>query len=106
MIVTSGDEVSGYTIVKYISIVQGIVVRTPHTGQGMVDRLKQAVGNIEAQAHVCENARKDAFTRMVNMATQIGADGIIGFRYDTTIITHDHFTEILAYGTAVKLKIN
>ena len=59
-------------------------------------------GNIESYAQVCEAARKEAFSRMIASANQIGADAIIGMRYDATEFT-SNATEVLAYGTAVHL---
>ena len=59
-------------------------------------------GNIEAYARVCEEARQDAFNRMVLHAHQLGADAIIAMRYDATEFAQNT-TEVLAYGTAVKL---
>ena len=66
--------------------------------------LKQIIGgNIAAYAQVCEQARLDAYNRMVEHARQMGADAIIGMRYDATEFT-ESVTEVLAYGTAVRLE--
>ena len=103
MIVTTGIEVSGRTITEYLGIVRGIVVRSPGITQGILGGLKQIVGgNIESFANVCEQARKDAFRRMLDHAEEQGADAIIGMRYDATEFAQGA-TEVLAYGTAVKL---
>jgi uncharacterized protein YbjQ (UPF0145 family) len=103
MIVTTGNEITGKTIVQYLGVVRGIVVRSPTIAQGFLGGLKSFVGgNIEAYAQVCEHARQDAFDRMVQHAAKIGADGIIGMRYDATDFAQGS-TEVLAYGTAVKL---
>ncbi len=103
MIVTTGNEVAGYSIAQYIAIVRGIVVRSPSIAQGFLGGLKQMVGgNIESYAQVCEAAREDAFQRMVQHAEERGADAVIGMRYDATEFTAG-VTEVLAYGTAVKL---
>lgn len=103
MIVTTGNEVEGYAIQKYIGVVRGIVVRAPSIAQGFLGGLKQIVGgNIESYAQVCEAAREDAFARMVAHAQDRGADAVIGMRYDATEFTQG-VTEVLAYGTAVKL---
>ena len=65
--------------------------------------LKSIVGgNIEEFAQVCEAARVEAFNRMVQHAHEIGADAVIGMRYDATEFSQSA-TEVLAYGTAVKL---
>lgn len=103
MIVTTGNEVEGRGIGKYLGVVRGVVVRSPTIGQGLMGGLKQIVGgNIEAYAQVCEAARRDAYDRMVSHATEMGADAVIGMRYDATEFVPGS-TEVLAYGTAVRL---
>ncbi len=103
MIVTTGGEVAGRAIKQYLGVVRGVVVRSPSIGQGFMGGLKQIVGgNIEAFAEVCERARQDAYDRMVEHAREAGADAIIAMRYDATEFS-EGTTEVLAYGTAVKL---
>jgi uncharacterized protein YbjQ (UPF0145 family) len=103
MIVTTGNEIEGHAIAGYVGVVRGIVVRSPSIAQGFLGGLKQIVGgNIESYAQVCETAREDAFRRMVEHARDRGADGVIGMRYDATEFSQG-VTEVLAYGTAVKL---
>jgi uncharacterized protein YbjQ (UPF0145 family) len=103
MIVTSGNEVSGYHISEYLGIVRGIIVRAPSIKQGLLGGLKSIIGgNIESFVEVCEAARQDAYKRMVKHAKEIDADAVIGMRYDATEFAQNT-TEVLAYGTAVKL---
>jgi uncharacterized protein YbjQ (UPF0145 family) len=103
MIVTTGNDVSGHAIAQYLGVVRGIVVRSPSIAQGFFGGLKSIVGgNIESFAEVCETARSEAFQRMVKHAEEIGADAIIAMRYDATEFSQN-VTEVLAYGTAVKL---
>ena len=103
MIVTTGNDVTGHTIASYIGIVRGIVVRSPSISQGIMGGLKQMIGgNIESYAKVCEAAREEAYERMVQHAEEKGADAIIAMRYDATEFS-ERATEVLAYGTAVKL---
>jgi uncharacterized protein YbjQ (UPF0145 family) len=103
MIVTTGNEIAGRSIAGYLGIIRGIVVRSPSIAQGFLGGLKQIVGgNIESYATVCEAAREEAFQRMVKHAKEKGADAIIGMRYDATEFAQG-VTEVLAYGTAVKL---
>jgi len=72
--------------------------------QGFLGGLKQIFGgNIEAFAQVCDQARRDAYQRMVAHAEDKEADAIIGMRYDATEFAQAT-TEVLAYGTAVKLE--
>lgn len=103
MIVTTTNDIPGHQIAEIIGIVRGIVVRAPGIGQSFLGGLKQMVGgNIESYAEVCEDARRDAFKRMVAHANEKDADAIIGMRYDATEFAQST-TEVLAYGTAVKL---
>jgi len=104
MIVTTGIEVEGKPIAEYLGVVRGIVVRATGIGRGFIGGLKSIVGgNIEEWSVVCEEARREAFNRMVMHANEIGADAIIGMRYDATEFSQGA-TEVLAYGTAVKLR--
>jgi uncharacterized protein YbjQ (UPF0145 family) len=103
MIVTTGNEIAGQEIVQYLGVVRGIVVRATGIGRGIVGGIKSlAGGNIEEFTHVCEEARKEATNRMITHAHEIGADAIIGMRFDSTEFSQGT-TEVLAYGTAVKL---
>ena len=103
MIVTTTNDIAGHSITGYLGIVRGIVVRSPSISQGFTGGLQSIFGgNIDAFTQVCEEARREAFDRMVAHAQQIGADAIIGMRYDATEF-YQGTTEVLAYGTAVKL---
>ena len=103
MIVTTGNDLPGYRITEVIGIVRGIVVRSPGIKQGFLGGLKQLIGgNNEAFAQVCDQARKDAYQRLVSHAEDKEADAIIGMRYDATEFAQST-TEVLAYGTAVKI---
>jgi len=103
MIVTTGMEIEGKPVAEYLGVVRGIVVRATGIGRGFVGGLKSIVGgNIEEWSVVCEEARREAFNRMVQHANEIGADAVIAMRYDATEFSQGA-TEVLAYGTAVKL---
>ena len=102
-IVTTGNDVAGRNITQYLGVTRGIVVRSPNIAQGIMGGLKQIIGgNIESFAQVCETARQEAYQRMVAHARELGADAVIGMRYDATEFSQAA-TEVLAYGTAVKL---
>ena len=104
MIVTTGMEIQGREVSEYLGVVRGIVVRATGIGRGIIGGLKSiAGGNIEEWSVVCEAARMEAFNRLVQHAHEIGADAIIAMRYDATEFTQGS-TEVLAYGTAVKLR--
>jgi uncharacterized protein YbjQ (UPF0145 family) len=104
MIVTTGNDVAGKEVSEYLGVVRGIVVRATGIGRGFVGGLKSiAGGNIEEFTVVCEEARMEAFNRMVRHAHEIHADAVIAMRYDATEFGQGS-TEVLAYGTAVKLR--
>lgn len=103
MLVTTCHEIPGHSVVEILGIIRGIVVRSPGIGQGIMGGLKQIVGgNIESFARVCESSREDAYERMIQHAQEVGADAIIGMRYEANDFA-EGVTEVLAYGTAVKL---
>jgi uncharacterized protein YbjQ (UPF0145 family) len=104
IVTTTGNEVSGQAIEKYLGIARGVVVRSPTSTQSLFGGLEKIIGgNIEAYGKLCEQARQDAFSRMVDHANTMQADAIIAFRYDATEFSPG-VTEVLAYGTAVKLR--
>src|SRR5437588_8078508 len=102
--VTTGNSLEGYEVAEYLGVVRGIVVRTQTIGQGIRGAFSSMFGgNIKAYEEVCEQARGEAFQRMVQHAQDRGADAIIAMRYDATEFSSG-ITEELAYGTAVKLR--
>ena len=103
MIVTTTNEVTGYRIVEYKGVVRGLVVRATSVVAGVTGGLKSMFGgNISEYERVCEKARDEAFRRMVEHAKEVGADAVIGMRYDATEFIQGS-TEVLAYGTAVRI---
>jgi uncharacterized protein YbjQ (UPF0145 family) len=103
MIVTTGNDVVGRAVVQYLGVVRGVVVRSTSVVSGITGGLKSLFGgNISEYETVCDEARQHAFERMVEHAKQMRADAIIGMRYDATEFVQGA-TEVLAYGTAVKL---
>lgn len=104
IIVTTGNEIAGYRVSEYLGIVRGIVVRSASIGQGFVGALKSiAGGNIKEWAEVCEQARQEAYLLMLEHAEKLGATAIVAMRYDATEFMQGA-TEVLAYGTAVRLE--
>ncbi len=104
MIVTTGNDIAAYEVAEYLGVVRGIVVRSAGIRQGIVGGLKSIVGgNISEYAAVCEQARNDAYDLMIEHAEQIGAHAILAMRYDATEFMQGA-TEVLAYGTAVKIR--
>jgi uncharacterized protein YbjQ (UPF0145 family) len=103
ILVTTGNDVPGHRVSEFLGIVRGVVVRAPSIGQGFVGALKSiGGGNIKEYAEVCEAARHEAYAQMMQHAEQLGAHAIIGMRYDATEFMQG-VTEVLAYGTAVRL---
>lgn len=103
MIVTTTMEVEGYKILEYRGIVRGIIVRSPTIIQGFMGSLKNIIGGkIGAFTDMCEQTREQAYDLMIEHATAVGANAILGMRYDASDIG-DKFsaTEVLCYGTAV-----
>jgi uncharacterized protein YbjQ (UPF0145 family) len=104
MLATTTFDVSGYDIAEYKGIVRGIIVRSPTIAQGIVGGLKNIVGGkIGAYAEMCEQTRQQAYAEMVRHAEQMGANAVIGMRYDATDVAGGA-TEVLCYGTAVVLR--
>lgn len=99
--VTSAFELDGKRITKNLGIVRGITVRS-RSIVGNIGAGFQTLfgGNITLFETLCERAREQSFERMVAHAEQMGANAIIGMRYDATEIGGG-ITEVLAYGTAV-----
>src|ERR1700704_1600376 len=104
LIVTTANSVDGRQITEQLGIVRGIVVRAQTISQGIRGAFSSILGgNIKAYEEVCEQARSEAFARMVVHAQDKGADAILAMRYDATEFSQG-VTEVLAYGTAVKLR--
>jgi uncharacterized protein YbjQ (UPF0145 family) len=105
MIVTTTYAIEGYKVREYKGIVRGLIVRSPTLVQGLVGGLKSILGGqIGAFTEMCEQAREQATELLVEHATQLGANAVLGFRYDASeVVSHESATEILCYGTAVVL---
>ena len=98
---TTAFELPGYRIVKSFGVVRGIIVRS-RSVIGNIGAGFQAIfgGNITLYTQLCERARDDAFNLMLEHAGEMGANAVIGVRYDATEISAG-ITEVLCYGTAV-----
>jgi uncharacterized protein YbjQ (UPF0145 family) len=99
--VTTAFEIPNYRVVQNLGVVRGIVVRSRNVFATIGAQLQTIVGgNITVWTTLCEQTRVDAFEIMIQHATEIGANAVIGARYDTTELSAG-VTEVLAYGTAV-----
>lgn len=102
--VTTAFEIDGFRVVKNHGIVRGIVVRS-RSIIGSLGAVLQTIvgGNISLYTRLCEKTREDAFELMLQHAFELGANAVIGMRYDANEIGTG-VTEVLAYGTAVSLE--
>jgi uncharacterized protein YbjQ (UPF0145 family) len=99
--VTTAFTLDGFHIVRTLGVVRGITVRSRSIFGTLGGTFQTIVGgNITAFTKLCEVARAEAFDIMVQHASEIGANAIIGMRYDANEIMNG-VTEVLAYGTAV-----
>jgi uncharacterized protein YbjQ (UPF0145 family) len=103
IIVTTGNEVAGRTVVKHLGVVRGLVLRWPGWSRGISASLAAlGSGNLREFEEVCEEARAEAYARMLDHARDKDADAVIAMRYDSTGFS-EGIAEVLAYGTAVRL---
>ncbi len=99
--VTTAFELPGFRLVRNLGVVRGITVRSRSIFGTIGAGFQTMVGgNISIYTKLCEQAREEAFEIMIQHASEIGANGIIGARYDANEIGAG-VTEVLAYGTAV-----
>ena len=98
---TTTFDLPGYRVAKSFGVERGIIVRS-RSVIGNLGASIQAIfgGNITLYTNLCERAREDAFNLMLTHAGQLGANAVIGVRYDATEIAAG-ITEVLCYGTAV-----
>ena len=105
-LVTSAFELPAHTVVRNYGLVRGIIVRSRSVLGNIAAGFQQMIGgNISIYTELCEQARMDAYELMIQHAAQLGANAIIGVRYDATEITQG-VTEVLCYGTAVTVVHN
>lgn len=102
--VTTTFELPGFRVKRTLGVVRGIVVRSRSLIGTLGASLQTIVGgNISLYSKLCEQTRSDAFDLMVEHAGDLGANAILGMRYDATEIMQG-VTEVLAYGTAVEIE--
>src|SRR5919199_5841886 len=102
--VTTGFELPGYRVMHNLGVVRGITVRSRSLVGTLGASLQTVVGgNISMWTEMCEQARQEAFDIMAQHAAALGANAVIGMRYDANEISNG-VTEVLAYGTAVMVE--
>ena len=104
MMVTTTNELAGYRIVESLGLVRGVIVRSRsvigNIGAGIQSLFG---GDITIYTKLADDARQHAYDRMVEHAQQAGANAVVAMRYDANEIM-EGITEVLAYGTAVRVE--
>ncbi len=104
MIVSTTNEVPGAEVAAVLGIARGNTIRARHVGRDIMAGLKGVVGGeVESYTKLMAESREQAMARMIEHAEALGADAIVGMRVATSVLMTTA-AEILAYGTAVKLR--
>jgi len=101
---TTTFDLPGYRVIRSLGVVRGIIVRSRSVIGNIGANLQSLFGgNITLYTSLCDRAREDAFNLMLTHAGELGANAVIGVRYDATEIAPG-ITEVLCYGTAVAVE--
>lgn len=104
MILTTLEGVPGKTIVEHYGIVQGSTIRAKHIGKDIMASLKNLVGGeLKGYTELLQESRQEAVDRLVQQATELGANAILNIRFATSSVAQGA-AELFAYGTAVKVE--
>ena len=104
MLIVTQDEPADYEIVETLGLVRGNTIRARHIGKDILAGLRNIIGGeIIEYTKMLAESREQALDRMVAHAKRLGADGIVCVRFTTSAISQAA-AELLAYGTAVKLR--
>jgi uncharacterized protein YbjQ (UPF0145 family) len=104
ILVTTTEQVPGKEVDKILGIARGCTVRSKNIGRDIGAAFKSVVGGeVKSYTAMSEQAREEALNRMINQAIDMKADAVINVRFSTSMIMQGA-SEMLAYGTAVKLK--
>jgi len=104
MIVTNVESVPGKRIIEHYGLVQGSTIRAKHVGRDIMAGLKNIVGGeLKGYTELLKEARNEALERMLAQAQELGANAVINVRFTTSSVAQGA-SEILAYGTAVKVE--
>jgi uncharacterized protein YbjQ (UPF0145 family) len=100
-LITTSTGLDGYKVVKHLGVVRGITVRSRSVVGNFAGGIQSLFGGrLSVYVELCENAREEAYHLLIQHAQAIGANAIIGMRYDANEVMQG-ITEVLAYGTAV-----
>ena len=103
IIITTGNEIPGKRITEILEVVRGSTVRARNIGRDIGAGFKSMVGGeVKTYTEMTKNARDEAYNRMANQAIDLKADAIINVRFTTSMVMSGA-SEMLAYGTAVKV---
>ncbi len=103
IIVTTATTIPSNEVKEVLGIVQGSTVRARNIGRDIGAGIRNIIGGeVKAYTEMTQQARQEAYNRMVNEAIDMGADAVIGVRFTTSMVMAGA-SEMLAYGTAVKL---
>ncbi len=103
MLILTTESVPGREIAQALGLVRGSTVRAKHIGSDIVAGLRNIVGGeVKEYAQLLAGAREQALDRMIAEARAVGADAIVSVRFETSTITQQA-SEVLAYGTAIRL---
>ncbi|QKJ29369.1 YbjQ family protein [Mucilaginibacter mali] len=104
MIVTTSTHLEGYKVTEHLGVIRGITVRSRGVGGNFLGGLQSLVGGRNSvYTDLCEQSRQEAYDLLMLHAQQVGANAIINMRYDANEVMQG-ITEVLAYGTAVKVQ--
>ena len=103
MLVTTSTHLEGYKVTDHLGVIRGITVRSRGIGGNFMGGLQSLVGGKNTiYTDLCETTRQEAYDLLILHAQQIGANAVINMRYDANEVMQG-ITEVLAYGTAVKV---
>ena len=104
MLIATTENIAGRVISKTLGVVRGNTIRARHVGHDFAAGLQQIVGGeLKGYTKMITESREEATRRMIDNAKEMGADAIVGVRYTSSDVMAGA-AEILAFGTAVKLK--
>ncbi len=104
MIIVTTEEIAGKTITETLGLVKGNTIRARNIGRDIIAGLKNITGGeIEEYTKLLGEAREQAIDRMIRDAERLGADAIVSLRFSTSEVM-EKAAEVLAYGTAVRLR--
>ncbi len=104
ILITTSDEIPGETIEQTLGLVRGNTIRARHIGRDIMAGLRGLVGGeVHEYTKLLAESREQALDRMIEEARSMGANAVVGVRFSTSLMAQGA-AELLAYGTAVKIK--